>query len=80
MKKIIFIEGQLTESSKYVFVAMVTTVPWQQSFYVSCFAHCICKPNPFFRAFVIPELFTIMLSKCRHYIPEPRFQTRNGET
>ena len=31
--KIIWREGQLTELSKYVFVAIVTIVPWQQNFY-----------------------------------------------
>ena len=29
---------------------------------------------------MIPELFTIMLLKLHHYTPEPRFQTRNGES
>ena len=77
--KTIVIENQLAELSKYAFVAIATTFPWQQKFCESSFANCIRKPNPIFRAFIIPELFTIMLSKCRHYTPEPRFQTRNGE-
>ena len=29
---------------------------------------------------MIPELFTTMLSECHHYTPEPRSQTRSGET
>ena len=32
MKKIPFIEGQLTELSKFMLVAIVTTVPRQQKF------------------------------------------------
>ena len=31
-------------------------------------------------AFVIFELFTVMLRKCQHYTPEPRFQTDNPQT
>ena len=42
------------------------------------FAHCI--NNQIFKALTILELFRIMLSKSRHYTPEPRFQTTDRET
>ena len=31
-------------------------------------------------AFIVIELFTIISWKCRHFTPEPRFQTANQET
>ena len=37
MKEIIRIEGQVTELRKYVFVAIVTTVPWQQKLLIALF-------------------------------------------
>ena len=39
------------------------------------FAHWIYVRNLVFTALVVLELFTIVLRKCRHYIPVPRFQT-----
>ena len=32
--------------------------------------YCICKPSPIFRAFTIPELFTIISAKCHNYTTE----------
>ena len=61
-------------------VAIVTTLSWQQKFFKSYFTQCIHQPNLSFIALMILELFRIMLSKCRHYTPKPRFQTGNQET
>ena len=76
----IFIQCQFIELSESVFVAMITTLPRQHKLYKFCFAHCIPQPNLSFKALTILELFRIMLCKCRHYAPEPRFLTTNRET
>ena len=65
------------ELSKIVSVAIVTTSSWQQNFYKFCFPRYIHQPNFSFMSLMILELFRIMLSKCRHYTPESRFQTGN---
>ena len=75
-----FTQCQFMESSNLVFVAMVTVLARQQKFYKFHFAHCIHQRNLSFKALMILELFRIMLSKCRHYTPEPRFQTIHRET
>ena len=69
-----------TELSILVFVSMITALTGHQKFCKSCFPHCIHQPNVSFKALMLLGLFRIMLSKCRHYIPEPRFQTKNQET
>ena len=42
--------------------------------------HWICEPNLTFMVFIILELFTVIVLKCRHYTPEPRLQATNRET
>ena len=59
------------ELSNSVFVAMAIALSWQQHF---------LQPNLSFKALIVLYLFRIMLSKCRRYTPEPRFQTTNRET
>ena len=50
-----------------------------KNLYKPCLVHCICEPNLTFMAFMLLELFTIMLSKCS-YTLEPRLQTTHRET
>ena len=73
-------EGQFTELGKLAFVAMVTPLSRQETFYKSCFDHCICEPSLTFMAFMLLELFSIMLSKYRRSTLEPRLQIKHRET
>ena len=59
----------LPQLSKYAVAAIVTTVPWQKT-PESCFADDTCKPNPAFRAFIIPKLFTIICYQNAAIIPQ----------
>ena len=54
-------EDQLTEFAMLVFVAIKTTFLWNKNVSKSCFAHCIYDPNLIFTAFIILELFTILV-------------------
>ena len=71
----IFIDGLLTESSKIAFLAELRAFDGNKNFYKSFFACFMYEPNVIFSAFILLKVFTIMLSVCRHYTLEPRFQT-----
>ena len=60
-----------------MFVAMVTDLQGKYNFY---FDPCVSIPSLNLIAVIMPKLFTVMFWKCRHYTPEPRFQTANQET
>ena len=44
------------------------------------FYNCVYILSLTLIAVMVLELFTIMFWKCRHYTPEPRFQSVNQET
>ena len=63
-----------------VLVAMVTALPRWQKFSQVMFCSVHHQPNLSFTISMIRELSIIILSKCRQYSPEPRFQTKDPET
>ena len=71
----------IMELSYLVFVAMVAALQKAAKPFTSSVS-LIASINQIsaFKALMILELFPIMLTKCRHYTPEPRFQTANRET
>ena len=58
---------------------MVTDYHGNKDKYNFYFDHCVHIPSFHLIAFIILELFTTMSWKCRHYTPEPRFQTANQQ-
>ena len=63
-----------------MFVAMVTVCHGKNDKYNFYFDHCVYIPSLHLTVVITLELLTIMHWKCRHYTPEPRFQTVNQET